>query len=60
MYKSPLLLGFAALIAGASAEAQVSRVSEADFTATSGIITFSEFALGTTNPTYLPLIYGAL
>lgn len=41
-----------------AAQAQVTRVDEAAFTAAAGKITFSEFALGTTNPTYLPANYG--
>lgn len=50
----------AALTLGATggANAGVIRVSEAAFIAGSGIITFSEFALGTVNPTYTPGDYG--
>jgi len=40
------------------ANATVVRVSEADFTAAAGLITFSEFSLGTVNPTYAPGDYG--
>ncbi len=47
----------AVLFAG-SASASVVRVSEAAFVAGSGLITFSEFALGTSNPTYTPGVYG--
>jgi hypothetical protein len=45
-------------IAGGSAEASVLRVSEAAFVAGSGLITFSEFAVGTVNPIYNPGDYG--
>lgn len=34
------------------------RVSQAAFVAGSGLITFSEFAIGTVNPTYAPAAYG--
>ncbi|RMF12176.1 MAG: PEP-CTERM sorting domain-containing protein [Alphaproteobacteria bacterium] len=39
-------------------EAAVVRVSEGDFVAGSGLITFSEFSVGTVNPTYTPGDYG--
>jgi hypothetical protein len=42
----------------ASAQAQIVRVTADDFTADAGLITFSEFALGTVNPTYTPASYG--
>jgi hypothetical protein len=42
----------------ASAQAQIVRVGVADFTADAGLITFSEFALGTVNPTYTAGTYG--
>lgn len=46
-------------IFGASvASAQVTRVSEANFVAGSGLITFSEFAQGTVNPVYAAATYG--
>jgi hypothetical protein len=54
-------LGVIALAATAyigAADAAVVRVTEADFVAGSGLITFSEFALGTVNPTYTPGDYG--
>jgi hypothetical protein len=38
--------------------ASVVRVQESDFVAGSGLITFSEFAQGTVNPTYAPANYG--
>lgn len=41
-----------------SADALAIRVSEDAFIAGSGLITFSEFPLGTTNPTYAPSDYG--
>jgi hypothetical protein len=46
------------LAAAAPATAGVIRVNEAAFVAGSGLITFSEFALGTVNPTYTPASYG--
>lgn len=55
------LLAAAAFAAGlvfAQAEAAVVRVTEAAFIAGSGLITFSEFALNTVNPTYAPATYG--
>ncbi|MCB1908780.1 MAG: PEP-CTERM sorting domain-containing protein [Rhodocyclaceae bacterium] len=45
-------------VAASSANAAVVRVAEADFLAGSGLITFSEFAVGTVNPTYAPATYG--
>lgn len=41
-----------------AASAAVVQVDEADFLAQAGQITFSEFALGTVNPTYAPGDYG--
>jgi hypothetical protein len=38
----------------------VIRVDETAFEAGSGLITFSEFSLGTTNPTYTPADYGGV
>ncbi len=40
------------------ASAAVIRVTAADFVAGSGLITFSEFAVGTANPAYTPATYG--
>jgi len=40
------------------ANAAVVRVTEANFDAGAGIITFSEFAIGTVNPTYTAADYG--
>ena len=52
-------LAAAALMASAAvAQAGILRVSEAGFTAAAGLITFSEFSLGTVNPTYAPGDYG--
>jgi hypothetical protein len=50
-------VGLAAL-AAAPASAGVIRITEAAFTATAGLITFSEKPLGTVNPTYAPADYG--
>ncbi len=41
-----------------AAQAQIVRVDEGDFLADAGLITFSELALGTVNPTYTPALYG--
>lgn len=49
--------GVAAALA-TTANAQVTRVTAADFIAGSGQITFSEYAVGTINPTYAPVNYG--
>lgn len=49
----------AAIVAASSASATgVLRVAEANFQASAGLITFSEFAINTTNPTYTPGDYG--
>lgn len=54
----------AALLAGAislvssTADASVVRIAEENFQADAGLITFSEFALNTANPTYNPADYG--
>lgn len=47
-----------AVVTGSVASAAVVRVDEADFNAGAGLITFSEFALNTVNPTYAPGDYG--
>ena len=44
--------------AAASVSAQVIRIDQSAFTAAAGLITFSEFAGGTVNPTYTPANYG--
>lgn len=41
-----------------AAQAGIVRVAAADFVAGAGLITFSEFAVGTVNPTYAPATYG--
>ena len=41
-----------------NAEAGVLRIGESAFTTEAGLITFSEFAVGTVNPTYNPADYG--
>lgn len=50
--------GIAVAIMSSAASAAIVAVSAANFTAGSGQITFSEFAAGTNNPTYLPATYG--
>jgi len=47
-----------ALLLPAVANAAVVRVSEANFKPAAGLITFSEYALNTQNPTYTPGQYG--
>lgn len=48
----------AVALAGTAANAQITRVDAGDFQPTAGVITFSEFAGGTTNPVYAPGDYG--
>ncbi len=48
----------AAMLLPAAAHAQIVRVTEANFLAAAGLITFSEFAVNTVNPTYAPGDYG--
>jgi len=45
-------------VASQDANAGIIRISEGSFIAGSGLITFSEFGLGTFNPTYAPGAYG--
>ena len=51
-------LAGALLLIGASANAAVIRVTEAEFVAGSGLITFSEKPMGTVNPVYVAADYG--
>lgn len=52
-------VGVMALVWTADADATtIHRVTEAVFTPDAGLITFSEFSLGTVNPTYTPADYG--
>jgi hypothetical protein len=53
-----LAVGSVCIIINGQAGATVLRVSESDFLTGSGTITFSEFGLGTQNPTYTPAMYG--
>lgn len=46
------------ILACSYAEAAVIRVAETDFLAGAGLITFSEFPVNTSNPTYTPTDYG--
>ncbi|MET1410858.1 hypothetical protein ABVF61_01230 [Roseibium sp. HPY-6] len=48
----------AASLYATAATASVTRVTEANFEASAGLITFSEFSLNTINPTYAPANYG--
>lgn len=56
--KNIISTAIGAMLLVSGADAAVIRVSESDFVAGSGLITFSEFANGTTNPTYNPSDYG--
>ncbi len=50
--------GFGLLVSAFTADAAIIRVTEGAFVAGAGLITFSEFAVGTPNPTYAPAAYG--
>lgn len=52
------LVAFALLCQAEAQAVTIIRVPEASFVAGSGLITFSEFPLGTVNPTYAPANYG--
>lgn len=52
------LAGLAAFALAGAASAGVVRISEGDFTPDAGLITFSEFGIGTNNPFYTPADYG--
>ncbi len=58
--KTVLRFAGAVVVAGAcaAASAAVIKIPESAFTPAAGLITFSEFPLGTTNPTYTPADYG--
>ena len=51
-------IAIAGVLTAGATEAAVIRIDEAAFVAGSGLITFSEFAVGTVNPTYAPADYG--
>ena len=51
-------IGVGVLCISSFASADVVRVTESDFLASAGLITFSEFAMNTTNPIYEPSNYG--
>jgi len=53
-----LLVASLATFVMAQAQAGIVKVGSGAFIAGSGLITFSEFILGTVNPTYLPATYG--
>jgi hypothetical protein len=53
-----VLTAAALLLVASSASAGVIRIPAAAFHPDAGLITFSEFANGTVNPTYLPANYG--
>ncbi len=56
--KSILGAAFALAFVAGTASAEVVRVDEAAFQPSAGLITFSEFGIGTQNPTYTPADYG--
>ena len=51
-------LTIASLATNNQAQAAVIQVQESDFLAGAGLITFSEYAVNTVNPTYAPATYG--
>jgi PEP-CTERM motif len=55
---SVMALSVTSLMICGGAQADVIRITEAEFLAGSGLITFSEFPLTTVNPTYAPGSYG--
>jgi len=55
-----LITAAAALVVAASAQAGIVKIGVGAFTPQAGLITFSEQALGTTNPIYNPINYGGL
>lgn len=56
--KAAIAAAVTAAVVGVPASAAVMRVEESNFNAGAGLITFSEFAVGTVNPTYTPADYG--
>ncbi|WP_235976504.1 PEPxxWA-CTERM sorting domain-containing protein [Sandaracinobacteroides hominis] len=58
MTKLKLGMVAAALLLPAAVNAQIVRVSEGDFLASAGLITFSEYSVNTVNPSYTPADYG--
>jgi len=56
---SVVALSVASLAIDSQAQADVIRITEVEFVAGAGLITFSEFPLGTFNPTYAPATMAA-
>lgn len=56
--RSALCAAAVLTITSLPASADIVRVNESAFTPSAGTITFSEFAVGTTNPVYTPSMYG--
>jgi hypothetical protein len=52
------ITAMATVLGAGAAQAGVIRIPIGSFTAAAGLITFSEFPLGTVNPVYTPAIYG--
>ena len=59
LYRQAVVTLFAASFATLS-QAAILRIDETSFVSGSGLITFSEFALGTVNPAYVPGDYGGV
>lgn len=58
LFMQKAAIGALALLLAASASADVVRVGMDAFQPGTGLITFSEFAVGTDNPSYAPSVYG--
>lgn len=56
--KSLALAAALGLAAATTSQAAVVQITEGAFQPTAGLITFSEYAVGTNNPTYTPAQYG--
>ncbi|MAM00409.1 PEP-CTERM sorting domain-containing protein [Hydrocarboniclastica marina] len=56
--RNVVAVGAAGFLFAAAADAAIVKIDESAFLAGSGLITFSEVALGTNNPTYNPADYG--
>ena len=57
-FSFPAMVAMAVLSIGGGASAAVIRLDESNFLASAGLITFSEYAYNTQNPTYAPATYG--
>ena len=57
-YLGLIAAGAMLVLSGAASAASITQVSESAFTSQAGLITFSEYAVGTVNPVYSPAKYG--